>query len=284
MARCPFAHWEPLPANAKQARMTPRLSIAHTAVDAPGPTDLFGWFAQSGLESHFFVHLDGALTQYMDTNVVAEANYKANNFAVSYETEDEGHPGDSPWTNPQVATILRLNDWLCTVHPIPRRQADRWDGAGLGWHSMWGVNTRTNMGINPWTTAVGKTCPGAPRITQMRSLIIPRIASGQPVEEVDMQADERMWLSKIYQALFDSKAAPGGETLYDAVWVNRKLIGAAPSLQLDEAALKALSVDIVAGLAARGIGGATKGELSAAVDEGIRAALDRAMTRGGTGL
>lgn len=179
MARCPFAIWKPLPANAKQARMIPRLVINHTAVDAPGETDLYGWFLSSGLESHFFLQNDGDLYQYMDTEVVAEANYKANQFAVSIETEDDGAPRTTPWNPKQVEMLVRLHDWLCTVHPtIPRRKADRWDGSGIGWHSMWGFNTTANRGVNPWTSAIGKDCPGAPRIAQMPD-IISRVANGK---------------------------------------------------------------------------------------------------------
>ncbi|GLW91778.1 N-acetylmuramoyl-L-alanine amidase [Actinokineospora globicatena] len=194
MAICPFATWKPLPANSKQARMTPRLAIVHTAVDAPGETDLWGWFAQSGLEAHFFIQNDGDLLQYMDTNVVAEANYKANNFAVSIETEDDGAPRTTEWNAKQTATLVRLLDWLCTVHPtIPRRQADRWDGSGVGWHSMWGLNTKAQPGINPWTSALGKDCPTAPRIAQMRSTILPRLAGGTPPQEHDMQLTDKFY-------------------------------------------------------------------------------------------
>lgn len=180
MAVYPVAKWEPLPANSKQAHLTPRVVIIHRAVDAVGKTDLFGWFVQSGLESHFFVQLDGTVLQYMDTNVVAEANYRANSFAVSIETEDDG--GAIPFTGAQVEAIVRLVDWLCTTHAIPRRQADRWDGSGIGWHSMWGINTKARPGLNPWTSALGKDCPSAPRIAQTRNVIIPRVAGGQ-VEE-----------------------------------------------------------------------------------------------------
>jgi len=176
MAICPFAAWKPLPANTKQVRMVPRVAILHTAVDAPGDTDLYGWFKQSGLESHFFVHNDGRVTQYMDTAVIAEANYRANSFAVSIETEDDGNPRATPWSPVMLKTIIKLLDWLCTTHNIPRRQCDRWDGSGIGWHSMWGINTRAQPNLNWWTTAIGKDCPGAPRIRQMTSLVLPALS------------------------------------------------------------------------------------------------------------
>lgn len=206
MARCPFATWKPLPANDRQAHMTPRLAIVHTAVDAPGPTDLYGWFVQSGLESHFFVHSDGAIHQYMDTGVVAEANYRANQFAASIETEDEGRPEQTPWNSAQFAAIVRLLDWLCTTHAIPRRKADRWDGSGLGWHSMWGLNTKAQPNINPWTTALGKSCPGTPRIQQMRDQIIPRLAG--PIQENDMDATEHSWLETVYVEMTQKLGIP----------------------------------------------------------------------------
>jgi hypothetical protein len=198
MAICPFATWKPLPANGKQPRMVPRVAILHTAVDAPGPSDLYGWFVQSGLESHFFVHNDGRITQYMDTVVVAEANYLANPFAVSIETEDEGNPRTREWTAAQVASIIRLLDWLCTVHPtIPRKLCDRWDGAGVGWHSMWGYNTATNRTVNRWTTALGKDCPTAPRIAQTKNIILPRLAGGPKQEDEMLTPTQNAWLEDI---------------------------------------------------------------------------------------
>jgi hypothetical protein len=264
MARCPFARWEPLPANDRQARMTPRLVIDHTAVDAPGPTDLYGWFFQSGLESHFFVHLDGAITQYMDTQVVAEANLNANSFAVSIETEDEGHPGDMPWTAGQMAALIRLHDWIAAVHPtVPRRIADRWNGAGFGYHSMWGVNSATAK-PNPWTSAIGKTCPGAPRIAQFRSILVPALtAQPNPVQENDMQLTE----------LIDFRPPSGTDRAPRNLWDNLSQIlssldaGARASAQR-ETALQS-TVDTLAKLLANQSGDLTVDQIKTAVKDGI---------------
>lgn len=204
MAIYPAAQWRPLAANVKQPRMTPRVAILHTAVDAPGNTDLWGWFTQSGLEAHFFVHNDGTVTQYMDTGVVAEANYKANGFAISIETEDDGNPRATPWNTRQLAAIVALLDWVCTTHKIPRRQADRWDGSGIGWHSMWGLNTKANPGVNPWTNQLGKDCPTAPRIAQVPGVIA---ALNQPNlrEDDDMNTEQNNALSELWSTVVSGK-------------------------------------------------------------------------------
>lgn len=198
MAICPYAIWKPLPANTKQQRMTPRLAIMHTAVDAPGPSDLYGWFVQSGLESHFFICNDGTAFQYMDTSVIAEANYKANGFAISFETEDDGNPHATPWTRAQLEKIVQILIWVCDVHGIPRQIANAWNGSGIGWHSMWGINTSSQPSLNPWTSAKGKTCPGGPRIVQTRDTVIPAVARGglqpQPTQPAEPPMETKMKL------------------------------------------------------------------------------------------
>jgi hypothetical protein len=173
----------------------------HTAVDAPGKTDLFGWFVQSGLESHFFICNDGTAFQYMDTSVVAEANYKANPFAISFETEDDGRPESTPWTQAQVEKIVQILIWACDVHGIPKRLANAWNGSGIGWHSMWGINTASQPSLNPWTSVRGKTCPGGVRITQTRNLVIPAVAAGglypdPPKPQVPPEPEMKLVLAK----------------------------------------------------------------------------------------
>lgn len=166
MARCPFAVWRPLPESGSQPLITATQAILHSAVDAPGPTSLYPYFARADvtLESHFFIKLDGTIEQYIDTSHSADANRWANERAVSIETEDEGNPDQRPWTPAQIRSIGRLLDWLCDTHPIPRRACTAWDAPGIGYHSMWGAPS-------PWTPAKGKTCPGAARIRQFPSII-----------------------------------------------------------------------------------------------------------------
>jgi hypothetical protein len=167
MARCDFAKWRPLPENSTQGRIDPTQAILHTAVDAPGETDLYGFFARGDItvESHFFIQFDGDIIQYMDTGVRADANRDANGRAISIETEDDGAPEQRPWSDAQIVSIKRLLRWIHETHPkVPLTQCVAWDAPGIGWHAMWGAPSR-------WTPSAGKTCPGSVRIAQTKQII-----------------------------------------------------------------------------------------------------------------
>jgi hypothetical protein len=187
MAWCPFAVHKPISKN--RSVITPRAIIAHTAVS--GAASLYGYFSGVGDDSHFYIDSTGRIEQYVDTTRSAYANRNANSFAVSIETWDNRDPARTPWTPAQVASLIRLNNWLADTHPtIPRRQITDPYGSGLGWHAMFGAPSA-------WTSAAGKSCPGAPRIAQMRDVVIPAFISGSgdaPVpepepEEEDMSSD-----------------------------------------------------------------------------------------------
>lgn len=161
MARCPFAIWKP--AGTPGGAITPRVAILHVAA-------VEGMIApHDGLEWHFYIRYDGSIVQVVDTNQRADANYHANPFAVSIETE--GLAAGS-WTEAQIRSILRLLRWLNTVHPIPLRRCDRWDGAGIGHHTMWGAPSQ-------WTP-VAKSCPGPARKVQFDTIILPALAGPTP--------------------------------------------------------------------------------------------------------
>lgn len=168
MAWCPFAVHKPIVK--KRSKITPRAIIAHTAVS--GADSLFGYFSGVGDDSHFYIRPDGGLEQYVDTTESAYANRDANSFAISFESADGKDPAKNPWTPAQLATIIRLVDWLADVHPtIPRKQIEGPYGSGIGWHAMFGAPSA-------WTKAAGKTCPAGPRIAQMKSSVIPAFVSG----------------------------------------------------------------------------------------------------------
>ena len=168
MSLCPFATRKLLPESHTQPAIAPRVAILHSAA---GRGSLYGWFLNSSnLESHFWVSETGEIEQYMDTQVRADANLKANAFAVSIETESSPQATER-WTPAQAAAIVRLLDWLCTEHPaIKRQQCPAWDGSGIGWHIMFGTP-------GPWTP-VAKSCPGPARIAQARNEIIPAVVAG----------------------------------------------------------------------------------------------------------
>lgn len=183
------ASWEPLPENETQARIEPDQIILHTAVDHPGPTNLRNYFARSDirLESHFWIPNDGSIVQMMSTTRRADANKDANGRAISIETEDDGDPEGNKWTPAQVASIVRLLDWLCETHGIPKTIMNAWTDPGIGWHSMWGFRDGVNLTggylVNPWTGVRGKTCPGKTRIQQIFNEIMPTLnqSSADPV-------------------------------------------------------------------------------------------------------
>lgn len=167
MAWCPFAAHRPLPETHGQGRITPRAVILHTAAGAS--ESLYDFFRNSSnLESHFMVGESGHIEQYIDTTVRADANYNANDFAVSIETGDGGVI--KPWNSAQVASLVRLVGWICDTHGIPKRQIPSAYSSGIGWHVQFGAP-------GAWTPSV-KSCPGGPRIHQTKTVIIPRVAQG----------------------------------------------------------------------------------------------------------
>lgn len=169
MALCPFAEVKLLPESSTQPRITPRVAILHSAA---GRGSLFRFFRDSSsLESHFWIDVDGRIEQYVDTGRRADANRDANGFAVSIETSSSP-AATEPWTPAQVAAILRLLRWLATVHPIPLRKCDRWDGSGIGHHTMWGAPSR-------WTP-VAKSCPGPARKAQFPGILAALATGHEP--------------------------------------------------------------------------------------------------------
>lgn len=173
MAICPFAVNKLLPENASQPKITPRIAIAHSAA---GRGSLYSFFKNSSnLESHFWISEEGVIEQYIDTNTRADANLNANRFAISIETESSPSATER-WTEKQAAALVRLLDWICTTHNIPRALTKTWDGSGLGWHIQFGAP-------GPWTP-VSKSCPGPARIEQFKNEIVPAVARGvKPVEK-----------------------------------------------------------------------------------------------------
>jgi N-acetyl-anhydromuramyl-L-alanine amidase AmpD len=181
MALCPFADQLLLPESDRQPNIVPRLVILHSAA---GKGSLYKFFRDSSnLESHFWVGEDGTIEQYIDTRVRADANLKANPFAVSIETESSREATER-WGPAQAAAIVRLVRWLCDEHRIPKRKVPTWDGSGIGWHIQFGAP-------GPWTP-VSKSCPGPARVIQARDEIIPAVAQdGTEPKEWDEMATQQ---------------------------------------------------------------------------------------------
>ena len=169
----PRARQAHLPEAKTQGKIEPRLFLIHTAVDAPGPTDLGRFFGRSDVhvESTFWNRLDGYCDQFMPANVRADAQYRANSFTISVECEDDGD-STRPFTDAQVERNVDLGVWVCLTYGIAPKLASKWDGSGIGCHNQ----------FKNWSKYAGKTCPGPARTVQVKEIIIPRIARG--IEEL----------------------------------------------------------------------------------------------------
>jgi len=195
MAICPFAIKRLIPPGANDPRIDARLAILH--VDAGDTYDLYDYFKyrSGGIESHFMIAKDGTLFQYRDTAHEADANYRANPFAISIETQGYG---SGKWTGAQLATIKRLLRWLNKVHhKIKIQVADAWNGSGVGYHIQFGTPG--------WWTNVAKACPGPDRIKQYWNDIVPWLKAG--ADQEDDMAQYGKQLDRIETLIRDMKRA-----------------------------------------------------------------------------
>lgn len=219
MARYPGARWDPLPENATQSRIAPTQVILHTAVDAPGPTRLRSYFAREdvGVESHFWITLSGEVVQMMDTEVRADANRYANRRpdgtgAISIETEDEGDPLGVPWTSAQLEALEKVIRWASAEHDIPLRACQSPSDPGLGYHAQWGAPSA-------WTPSSGKTCPGATRIRQYETYLLPRLKEAAMAEMTNDKAKELS--GALYEAFLLRDPDPAGLDYWTGVGEKR---------------------------------------------------------------
>jgi hypothetical protein len=162
VALCPFAKHKLIPPGSNDPRITPRVAILHVAVSIAA--SLFAFFRDrsGGIESHFYITLTGRIEQYRDTGWQADANYQANDFAISIETAGWGN---GRWNRRPLAAIKRLLTWLHETEGIPLQRCPQWDGAGVGYHVQFGSP-------GPWTP-VSKSCPGPNRIKQYDHDLVP---------------------------------------------------------------------------------------------------------------
>lgn len=182
--RLPGTIWRPLPENGTQGLITPRIWIVHTAVDGSGPTNLGGYFERADVrvESHTWLRWDRH-EQLMSLDVRADANYLANPFAASTETEDDGSPVAHPWNGYQVGELVNTGVFMHQRFGIPPEYPKTWNGTGMGYHSLY---------PNHWTNVAGKTCPGSTRIEQFRDDVLPRIKAAITGED-DAVKDQIAW-------------------------------------------------------------------------------------------
>lgn len=168
--KVPFAVQKNIPPGPSDPRIVARVGIFH--VDAGNAESLYGWFngPSGGIEAHGHVRTGGVLEQYRDTAFEADANYKANPFALAWETQGWGN---GKWTEEQLDTIKRLIRWMHRNHDIPLVVPKRWDGTGFGYHTL----------FPEWSNVSGKTCPGPFRKEQFHDLIVPWMRDGAPLHD-----------------------------------------------------------------------------------------------------
>ena len=183
-----------LPEWQSQPRITPTTIIDHSIVgSAEGAFRMFR--DTSALESHFIVDLDGEIWQLMDTSRQADANLRANDYAISIETADRGSPDTQPWTVEQLASLVWLHEALLDAHQtIPRRRSRSCaDPGGLGYHTLHGAPSC-------WTP-VAKSCPGRVRKGQWADVLLPAFLNPAEDRRHDPRAGRRC-CKQIHNVLF----------------------------------------------------------------------------------
>lgn len=164
MALVPFADKRLIEPGVNDPRVELRIGILH--VDANNVYNLHDYFEErsGGIESHLHIPKDAHLFQYRDTGWEADANYLANPFALSVETQGYG---EGEWNSLQIEMIKRVMFWARKVHGIPLRKVTSWNDprGGWGWHIQF-----PEWHPNP------KSCPGPLRIKQFNDILVPWMA------------------------------------------------------------------------------------------------------------
>lgn len=176
------------------------------------------WRDSTNLESHFGCAYDGGLFQFIGTETRADANAKANRRsdgtgAVSCETASNLQHTD-PWTNEQVASLIRLGAWLHQRHGLPLRICRTWDDPGYGYHRMF-----------PEWSLGGTACPGDARVGQFNDLIFPGIVRAAGGEGPTPPQQPVVSLAQVVAAAHSNPQAPGTPvTYFSVIYVERALV------------------------------------------------------------
>lgn len=138
------------------------------------------WRDSTSLESHFAIDYTGAVGQYVNTSVRADANYGANKRpdgtgAISVETASRTDSTD-PWNSAQVEAAADLILWAHKTHGVPLRMCRSHSDPGIGYHRQF-----------PEWSVSGTACPGNKRIEQLIETVLPlAIEKSSPPEEEKM--------------------------------------------------------------------------------------------------
>lgn len=166
--RDPGSKWNPIP-EWNAGRYTKTQFIVHSTGTKASAANNARYFARPdvSVESTFVVGYGPSdpTLQLTDSRARADANTTASRRAISVEVVGTG---DEPFTDWQVAELIRLGRWAADEHPIARRVCPTHSSSGFGWHVMFGAP-------GPWTNVRGKVCPGARRAAQLLAVVFPAI-------------------------------------------------------------------------------------------------------------
>jgi len=213
----PDALWQPLPEDETQPKRerTRCTLILHSQV---GNYDLNPFFGRGSVvvESHMQQKKTGKMEQMVGLDRTADANYRANSWAISVETTDDGDPDTDPWNDHQIEEMARFAAWLHENEGLPLRACSSWTDEGIGYHSQ----------FDEWTAAkgIGKTCPGKARIDQVPSVI----ARAKAIVNGDEMALTDSDLTKIANAVWDRQLRrfpDGPDTNKAGVWLTSAQTG-----------------------------------------------------------
>lgn len=182
MALCPFAVHKIINPGSNDPKITARAICLHVAVSEA--SSLYDYFngPSGGIESHFYIQRDGGIEQYRDTAYQADAQYDANDFAISFESQGMG---DGEWTDAQIASIKKLILWCHSEHPdIQLQKIQNWNGSGIGYHAQ----------FFEWDRS-GHSCPGPDRVKQYDNIIVPWLNAGAQ-EGTDLQLNDDIYRDK----------------------------------------------------------------------------------------
>lgn len=214
---CPFALQRPIAPGANDPKITPTQAILH--VDANNAESLYYYFRDrsGGIESHFHVRKDGVIEQYRNIFRQADANYKANDEAVSIETQGFGH---GVWNLSQLNNIKRLLRWIHeeTAGDVPMRVAPAWDSPGVGYHILY----------DQWHP-VAKACPGPDRIDQFWNVIRPWLnafTTDPTPPEVDVPTDNELLAAILAELKYQTNQNAYSGVREDATMKNTEAIKA----------------------------------------------------------
>lgn len=159
------------PESDEQPAIVPTQVIFHSIAAPWTPRRMYEyWRDSTNLESHFGVGYDGSVGQFIGTQTRADANMYANwrpdgTGAVSVETASNDQHTD-PWTDEQVAALIKIGAWVSVTHNVPVRICRTHDDPGFGYHRLF-----------PEWSAGGTACPGDARAQQFHTRVLPGIAA-----------------------------------------------------------------------------------------------------------